>query len=204
MILVIVEHLQGKFNKASLEAMAAAQAIASQLNHPVEALCLGGGGFAAEIPVAKLHVAEHASLERYTADGYSAAARQAVEKLNPWLVLLPHTYQVRDFVPKLAASMGRAFVSDATGFKVENGELLFQRQLFAGKIYCDVAFAGKAPFFASVQAGAFRAAESTAAQQVEKLEISLDSTKIRQAPEDWFQEAKRSVDLSQAEIIVSV
>lgn len=204
MILVIVEHLQGKLNKMSLEAIAAAQAIGSQLNHPVEALCIGGGGFASEIPAAKLHVVENPLLDRYTADGYSAAARQAVEKLNPWLVMFPHTYQVRDFAPKLAASMGRGFVGDATGFKVENNELLFQRQLFAGKIYCDVALAGAAPFFASVQAGAFRAAESGAAQQVEKLEVSLDAAKIRQAPEDWFQEAKRSVDLSQAEIIVSV
>jgi electron transfer flavoprotein alpha subunit len=165
---------------------------------------LGSAGFASEIPAAKLHVVEHPHLERYTADGYSAAARQVVEKLNPWLVLLPHTYQVRDFAPKLAASMGRGFVGDATGFKVENGELLLQRQLFAGKIYCDVALAGTAPFFASVQAGAFRAVESAAAQQVEKLEVSLDAAKIRQTAEDWFQEAKRSVDLSQAEIIVSV
>jgi len=204
MILVIVEHLQGKLNKMSLEAIAAAQAIGSQLNHTVEALCLGGSGFAAEIPATKLHVVENPLLDRYTADGYSAAACQAVEKLNPWLVLLPHTYQVRDFAPKLAASMGRGFVGDATGFKVENGELLLQRQLFAGKIYCDVALAGAAPFFASVQAGAFRAVEAAAAQQVEKLEVPLDASKIRQAPEDWFQEAKRSVDLSQAEIIVSV
>jgi len=206
MILVIVEHLQGKLNKMSLEAIAAAQAIGSQMNHPVEALVMGGSvaGYAAEIPVSKLHVVENPLLDRYSADGFSEAARLAVEKLNPWLVLLPHTYQVRDFAPKLAASMGRGFVGDSTGFKVENGELLFQRQLFAGKIYCDVALAGTAPFFASVQAGAFRAVESAASQQTEKLEVSLDASKIRQVPEDWFQEAKRSVDLTQAEIIVSV
>ena len=204
MILVIIEHLQGKLNKMSLEALSAAAAIGKQMNHPVEALVLGGsaGAYAAEIPASKLHVVDHPLLERYTADGFSAAVRQAVEKLNPWLVLLPHTYQVRDFMPKLAAGMGRGFVGDSTGFKVDNGELLFQRQLFAGKIYCDVALAGSAPYFASVQAGTFRAAESAAAQQVAKLEVALDAAKIRQAPEDWFQEAKRSVDLTQAEIIV--
>ena len=206
MILVVIEQRQGKLNRMSLEALAAAQAIGKEMNHPVEALLPGQGvtGLAAEIPAAKLFLAEHPLLENYTPDGYAGAVRQAVEKLKPWLVLLPHTYQVRDFAPKLAASLGRAFVSDATGFKVEGGELLFARQLFAGKVYCDVAFGGEAPYFASVQAGAFRAGEAAPAQNVEKLEVSLDAAKIRTQPGELFQEAKRTVDLSQAEIIVSV
>src|SRR5213078_127526 len=133
MILVIVEHLQGKLNRMSLEALAAAQGIGQEANHPVEALLVGSGvaAMATEIPAAKLHVVEHPQLARYTADGYCIALRQAIEKLNPWLVLLPHTYQVRDFAPKLAAGMGKAFVSDGTGYKVEGGNLLITRQLFA-------------------------------------------------------------------------
>src|SRR5258708_8594352 len=206
MILVIVEHLQGKLNRMSLEALAAAQAIGKELNHPVEAVLLGSGvaGMASEIPAAKLHLVEHPLLEKYTSDGYTIALRQVVEKLNPWLVLLPHTYQVRDFAPKLAAALGKAFVGDGTGYKVDGGELLFIRQLFAGKVSCDVAFGGAAPYFASVQAGAFRGVEAGAAAAVERLEVSLDAAQIRNVPEDWFQEAKRTVDLSSAELIVSV
>src|SRR5579863_4977491 len=206
MILVIVEHLQGKLNKMSLEALSAAASIGKEMNHPVEALLVGScvAAMSSEIPAAKLHVVEHPLLEKCTADGYSAALKQVIAKLSPWLVLLPHTYQVRDFAPKLAAGMGKAFVSDGTGYKVENGELLITRQLFAGKVACDVAFGGAAPFFASVQAGAFRGAESAAAGAVEKIEVSLDASQIRNVPEDWFQEAKRTVDLSSAEWIVSV
>ncbi len=206
MILVIIEHLQGKLNKMSLEALAAAQSIGKETNHPVEALLIGSGvsAMAAEIPAAKLHLVEHALLGRYTSDGYYVALRQAIEKLNPWLVLLPHTYQVRDFAPKLAAAMGKAFVSDGTGYKVEGGDLLITRQLFAGKVACDIAFGGVSPYFASVQAGAFRGAESAPAAAVEKLEVSLDAAQIRNVPEEWFQEAKRTVDLSSAEWIVSV
>jgi electron transfer flavoprotein alpha subunit len=119
MILVAVEHLQGKLNKMSLEALAAALAIGKEMNHPVEALVMGGAvaAMAAEIPTVKLHVVENPKLDRYTADGFTAALKQVVEKLNPWLVLLPHTYQARDFAPKLAAGMGKAFVSDGTGYK---------------------------------------------------------------------------------------
>ena len=207
MILVVVEHLQGKLNRMSLEAIGAAQAIGKDTNHPVEALLAGGPGVAAmssEIPASKLHVVEHPLLEKYTADGYTAALRQAIEKLNPWLVLLPHTYQVRDFAPKLAAGLGKAFVSDGTGHKVEGGELLITRQLFAGKVSCDVAFGGAAPYFASIQAGAFRGAESAAAGAVEKIDVQLDASQIRAVPEDWFQEAKRTVDLGSANFIVAV
>ena len=181
MILVIVEQLQGKLNKMSLEALAAARAIGKETNHEVEALLPGNGvsGMASQVPAAKLHLLEHPLLERYTPDGFSAALSQAVAKLKPWLVLFPHTYQVRDFAPKLAASLGRAFVGDCTGFKVEGGELLFSRQLFAGKVYSDVAFGGEAPHFASVQAGAFRGDEPAPAGQTTKVEATLEASAIQ-------------------------
>ncbi len=220
MILVVIEHLQGKLNKMSLEALAAAEAIGAKLNHPVQALIVSGTWpqstnttmpprpfpleLAAQIPVEKVHYVHHTLLDQYTPDGYALAIRQALEKLKPWLVLLPHTYQVRDFAPKLAAGLGKAFVSDATGYEVEDGQLLLTRQLFAGKVSCDVAFGGEPPFFASVQAGAFRGVEPAAAASTEKLDVTLNASDIRNAPEDWFQEAKRTVDLSSAAAIVSV
>ena len=73
-------------------------------------------------------------------------------------MLFPHTYQVRDFAPGLAASHSRILVSDVIAHRVENGALTLVRQLFQGKMSADVQFAGDAPYFASIQAGgAFRA-----------------------------------------------
>ena len=72
-------------------------------------------------------------------------------------MLLPHTYQVRDFAPKLAASLGKGMIGDCIGYRYENGQLIFVRQMFQGKTAADVTFAGAAPWFASFQAGAFRA-----------------------------------------------
>ncbi len=195
----------------SLEALAAAQAIGQELGREVEAIVLGNGpgaggnALAAEIPVARLYALEHPLLEPYTPDGFTIVLKQAVEKLRPWLVLLPHTYQVRDFAPKLAAALGRGFISDCIGYKVENRELLLTRQLFQGKMNADVAFAGEPPYFASVQAGAFRSDQlPPAAPAVEKMEVRLEASQVRTVPGELFQEAKRTVDLSQAEIIVSV
>ena len=49
---------------------------------------------------------------------------------------MPHTYQVRDFAPKLAASLGKGMIGDCVGYRNENGKLIFVRQMFQGKNRC--------------------------------------------------------------------
>ena len=206
-ILTVIEQREGRLNRMSLEALAAAQAIGGELGRDSEAVVpgQGGAGLAVEIPAARVYTLEHPLLEPYTTDAHCLALKQAVEQLKPWLVLLPHTYQVRDFAPKLAASLGRGFISDCIGHQIQDGELLFTRQLFQGRINADVAFAGDPPYFASVQAGAFRADQLPArTPAVEKIEVQLEASDIRTVPGEQFQEAKRTVDLSQAEVIVAV
>ena len=99
---------------------------------------------------------ESAKLEPYTPDGFVAALKPFIEQKQPKLVLMPHTYQVRDFAPKLAAALNRTLISDAVGYKYEGGKLLFTRQMFQGKFAADVSFAGEPPYFATFQNGAFR------------------------------------------------
>src|SRR5665811_2349674 len=88
---------------------------------------------------------------------YTAALRQLLAQVKPEYVLLPHTYQVRDFLPKLATKLGSVAVSDVVGHRVDAGALVMVRQLFQGKLNSDVRFTGVAPHFASLQAGAYRA-----------------------------------------------
>jgi electron transfer flavoprotein alpha subunit len=161
---------------------------------------------AAEIAAAaltKVSAIQSDALAQYTPDGFAAALKAFIGERKPRLVLLPHTYQVRDFAPKLAASLGSALVSDATGARFENGKLLFTRQMFQGKFSADLSFTGDGPFFASFQAGSYRADQLEAgAAPVEA--VTAATGEIRTKPEAPFQEAKQAVDLSQAEIIVSV
>ncbi len=126
---------------------------------------------------------------------------------QPKLVLMPHTYQVRDFAPKLATALGRTLISDATGFRKEGDKLLFSRQMFQGKFAADVSFACPAPHFVTFQAGAFRgdkAEAGSAAAPVETVNVAVADSAVRNKPDDPFKEAKQAVDLTQAEIIVSV
>ena len=201
--LVVCEQRSGEWNRMSFETVAAAQ----QFGQPVHLAVVGKdvGGLAAELAkyrVEEVHAVEHPLLASYTADGYSLALRQLIGTLSPELILFPHTYQVRDFAPKLATSLDRVLVSDVTA-KTETG---FIRQLFQGKMNAEVRFAGQAPFFASLQAGAWRADQAIAGDgaPVYMFTPELAAAQIRVKPLELFRDAERAVDLGAAEIIVSV
>jgi electron transfer flavoprotein alpha subunit len=212
-ILVITEQRQGKWNNASFETLAAAQQIARDTSSMVSALVVGKGiaAFADELAVKNVTdvlKVEHDLLEAYTADGYCAALKQAIESVKPDLVLFPHTYQVRDFAPKLAATLGKGMIGDCIGYRNEGGKLVFVRQMFQGKTAADVVFVGAAPWFASFQSGAFRAdlltAHPSGKAPVNTVTVSLGAEQIRTKPLDLFKEAKSAVDLTQAPLIVAI
>ena len=120
-------------------------------------------------------------------------------------MLFPHTYQVRDYLPKLAASLDRVAITDVVSHRVDSGSLVLVRQLFQGKLNCEVRFSTGAPNFASLQAGAWRADQAVAGTaSVEKFAPQLSPSDIRIRPLDLFRESQRAVDLSAASVIVSV
>jgi electron transfer flavoprotein alpha subunit len=211
-ILAVTEQREGKWNPGSFETLAAAQEIAGATGGSVLAAVLGSGvaGLAEELASKKLGevlLLEHELLARYTADGYTHALRQLIAQAQPDLVLFPHSYQVRDFAPKLAASLGRGMISDCVSVRHENGRLVFVRQMFQGRAVADVTFQGEKPWFASLQAGAFRAdrvEEGASRAPVTAVKVELRPEQIRVVPLEYFREAKQAVDLTQAPIIVAV
>jgi len=211
-ILVVVEQREGALNRVSWETIAAGQAIAAETGWTLEAAVLGDGvsAIATEIAgkkVSKVYDLESPALNPYTPDAFSAGLKQFLSTNQPRLILMPHTYQVRDFVPKLATAMGRAVISDCVGFRKDGDKLLFTRQMFQGKFAADVSFTGDAPWFVTFQNGAFRGDKVEAgagAAPVEKVTLDIPANIIRNQPQEIFKEAKQAVDLTQAEIIVSV
>jgi len=212
-ILAVTELRQGKWNNASFETLAAAQQIAKDTSSAVSALVMGKGVAALADELAAKNVAEvlsaqHDLLEAYTPDGYCVALKQVIESAKPDLVLFPHTYQVRDFAPKLAAMLGKGMIGDCIGYRNEGGKLIFVRQMFQGKTAADVTFAGAAPWFGSFQSGAFRAdllaAHPSGKAPVNAMTVAVSAQQIRTKPLDLFKEAKSAVDLTQASLIVAI
>ena len=212
-VLVILEQQGGQWHRMSWETLAAGQQLAAALGQPVEAAVVGKGigALAAEAAtkkLAKVRAVEHELLASYTPDGYAAALEELIKKAAPTLVLFPHTYQTRDFAPKLATRFSQVLISDVIAARSESGGLTCVRQFFQGKLNGDVRASGAGPHFVSLQAGAWRAEHVEAASggpiPVEAFSPALDASKIRQKPEAPFREAARAVDLTAAEIIVSV
>jgi len=209
-VLAVLENNGQVWHRMSWETLAAAQQIARELNTTASAAVVrtGGRAFADELgrkQLEKAYLVDHAALENYTPDGYTLALRQLIAQVKPSLVLFPHTYQVRDFLPKLATALGRVAVTDVIAHRVENGQLILVRQLFQGKVNADVRFATDAPNFASLQAGAYRADQvADGSASVEAFAPTISASEIRTRPLDLFREAQRAVDLSAAELIVSV
>ena len=209
-VLVMMEQRGGAWSRMSWETLVAGQQLAAQIGGTVSAAVAGQGigALANELASKKLdkaYAVDHQLLGAYTADAYTAALEQLIRKVSPALVLFPHTYQVRDFAPKLATRFGQVLISDTIGFRVDGGAPVFARQLFQGKLNADVKPGGPAPHFASVQAGAFRADQlESGTAQVETFTPDLSANKIRAKPDAPFRESARAVDLTAADIIVSV
>jgi electron transfer flavoprotein alpha subunit len=207
-ILVFIEHRNCVLNKTSLEAVTAAQSIAKDLNLSVVAVipCDKDCALAQEIAgydLEKVIVAKNEKLAMYTPDAYADAWEQVIKAENPQYVVMAHTYQVRDFAPKVAARLGREIVGDCIRYRAEGGKLVLTRRIFLGKLDADVTLGGEAPHFITFQSGAFRgdnAAKGTGT--VETMDVTVGE--VRMTAEEPFQEAKASVDLTKSEIIVAV
>jgi electron transfer flavoprotein alpha subunit len=209
-ILVVAEQRDGRLNRATWETIAAAKALSAS-NMPVKIVALGASIAAvaqelASAGVGDVMAAEHEALATYTPDGFTLALRQVIESLAPTFVLLPHTYQTRDFAPTLAARLRKSLLTDVTGVNGSGPTATFARPMFQGKLAADVRPQGDAPFLISIQIGAYRAdaVQKGSAASVTSIAVNIDASAIRQKPEAPFQEARQAVDLSQAERIVSV
>ncbi len=207
-ILVFIEHRDCVLNKTSLEAITAAQSIGKDLGLKVSAVipCDKDCALAQEISqydLEKVIVAKNDKLGIYTPDGYTDAWEQVIKATNPQYVIMAHTYQVRDFAPKLAARLGKEVVGDCIRYRNEGGKLVFTRRIFLGKLDADVVIEGDAPYFVTFQSGAFRGDNATkGSAEIETMEVEVGE--IRMKPEEPFQEAKASVDLTKSAIIVAV
>ena len=208
MILVVAEHRDGSLNRATWETLAAAQTLAGEASITVVVLGQSVAAVGEELATAASQVllAEHPALAVYTPDAFVLALQQIVAALKPAYVLLPHTYQTRDFAPMAAVRLGASLITDVTGVNGTGMEATFVRPMFQGKLSAEVRPLGDGLRCVTVQIGAFRAdaVKRGNATAVARVDVSIDAAAIRQSPEAPFKEAKQSVDLGQAERIVAV
>ncbi|HEY3703623.1 MAG TPA: electron transfer flavoprotein subunit alpha/FixB family protein, partial [Terracidiphilus sp.] len=206
-IFVILEERDGRVSRVSWEALAAARQIFQQRQQAIVAVVLGAAvdmqlAEAATKGIDKVIRVHHPLLAPYTSDAYTIALHQLIQQEQPSYVVFPHTYQVRDFAPALAARLGQVLVSDVVA--LSDGPV-FTRQLMQGRLNGNYRHAGNGPCLISVQAGAFRA-DATAVEECEvaQFEPQIEAGQIRTKPGAPFRGSAQTVDLGSAQRIVSV
>ncbi len=209
-ILVVAESRNQQLAPSTAEVVTAAQKLAADtgaelrllaLEGPAEDLCAALAGFQS----AGVLRARHEALAAYSPEAYTQALVQVLSRRQPRYVLFAHSYRTRDFAPRLATRMGRAFISDVTAVRVENGRTIASRPMFEGRLAADTVFLGEPPYFLSVQIGVFRGDQ--AARAAAPVAVSDEGVTPAAGPgktEAPFQEAKHAVDLTQAAVIVAV
>ena len=211
-IWVVVQHRDGKLHRGSKEAVAAAQALAAETGGSVEAFVLGSSTDALANELSGLAVdavvgVDHALLAEYTPGGYTAAMAPLVRAESPAFVLVPHTYQSVDYLPRLAHATGSALIVEAIAFAKVDGELQWKRPVLGGKLHARVRVkSGVAgTVVVSLQSGAFSADAVKAGQApVRKVAAELAAGSLMREVLGFERASTDQVDLTKADIIVAV
>ena len=209
-ILIVIEENNGKVHRMGLESITAAQTMAKGRGFSIAALVMGSNADELATQVSNYDIGEvlklqHDLLSSYSSDGYAEAVKQVVEKESPKYVFFGHTYQVRDYVPKISAKLMKPFLVDNVLMNSDGEETVFTKQMFNAKLYSDMIAMDEGPLLISFQSAAYSSDNAASGSaSVRDVNINLDSSMIKTQSEDPFQEESGGVDLTSAEIIVSV
>ena len=209
-ILIILEDNNGKIHRMGLESIVAAQKMATGLGLSTGALVLGANSDALADEASNYNVGEviklnNSFLESYSADGYAEAVKQVIEQEGPSYVLFGHSYQVRDYAPKVSAKLMKPFLVDNVAVNINKGEAIFTKQMFNGKLFSDIKPNGEGPYLVSFQSAAFSSDSlERGSSLVKEASVNIDSSMIKTESDPPFKEEAGGLDLTAADLIVSV
>ena len=199
-ILVFIQVDDNKINRMSLETLACAQS----LNASVTAITFNEfvANELSKYQLDKIILAKNEKLNNYNPLNYA----KSLEQLNDGsynALLFAHTYETRDWVPRLSVRFDCPFLSDCTEIKNENNSLVITRQTYQGKINNDLE--SNSQLLCSIQSGCYKIDNLINGNtQVDTIEINLDEIPSTIRAEEKFKEQKGGVDLTAADIIVSI
>ena len=209
-ILVVLEDNNGAIHRMSLEAIVAAQEISSKLKSKITVLAMGKNADALALEASKYELNEilkinSSSLNSYSSDGYAIAIEQIILENDFRYVFFGHTYQVRDYVPKISAKLMRPFLADNIKMSISDGSIEFTKQTFNAKLLADIQTSDSGLYLVSFQSASFSSDDlKSGSSEIKKIDITIDETQIKNTYEEPFQESAGGVDLTSADIIVSV
>jgi electron transfer flavoprotein alpha subunit len=209
---VFAEQRNGKMMGTAFELIGEGRKLADVLGVELSALLLGSdvAGLAEELihhGADRVILADHPELKLYTTDGYTKVIVDLVNIKKPEIILIGATNIGRDLGPRVAARLDTGLTADCTKLEIDEEQriLLQTRPAFGGNIMATIITPKHRPQMSTVRPGVMkkRASDSTRKGIIEKVEVQLEKKDIRTIVKEVVKSAKQSVNLIDAEIIVS-
>jgi len=207
-VLVVAETRDGRLSGASREATSVAARVAASLGGQAEALVLGAPGTSAEAAglgrfgAAAIAVAEHEALADYHPEAYADVVVERVRAGGYSSVLFSATMLGKDLAPRVAALLDVPLATDATAVEVEDGTIVVERPVYAGKAFASVEIEAT-PVLVSLRPNVFPPTETEAEGAVSTFSPSIDPSAWRVKVVERKQAAGGALDVAEASIIVS-
>ncbi len=205
-VLAFAEARENKFKKSAFETVKAARGIADQLGAEFVALVVGQGiaGPAEELGnygATRVVAVESPELANHSNTAVARVIAEVAAKEAAQLVFLPASQMGKDIAPRVAVKMGAGLAADCVALKVEGGDVIATRPVFAGKALIDVRVKTPAKVF-TLRPNVFTAVSVTGTATVEKQSISLTSGDFASVVKQ-VKVASGRPDVTEADIIVS-
>ncbi|RMF59623.1 MAG: electron transfer flavoprotein subunit alpha/FixB family protein [Calditrichaeota bacterium] len=204
-ILVVTEIREGQFKSVNNEVFTAAHKIASELGGSVQALLMGPqanthASGVGQYGVETALVLEDSKLEKYSADCYAAAVAETAKQISADYIFMAATFMGKDLMARVAQLLNTALAQDCINLRVEDGNVIFHRPMFAGKVLADVTISSK-PALATIRPKAFKAEEHPVDASVQSISVELPEPLA--VVEEIEASPTGKIDVTEADIIVS-
>jgi len=135
-VLVFAEISDGKFKKATFEAVSYGRQVADMLGTEVVALAIGNGVNTADLGQYGAQTTIHiASSESFTPDAYAVAANAVANEVNASIVIVSNTYTGKSISPRLAQLMGASLATNVVSLPNTTQGFVVKRGVFSGKAF---------------------------------------------------------------------
>jgi electron transfer flavoprotein alpha subunit len=170
----------------------------------ISALAIGANadamvGELSGVDITEVITINHDLVSSYNADGYSDVVSQVIKSESPKTIVAGHSYQTRDFMPRVSAKLDIPFIPDI--ISMDDGIV---KQVLNAKLNALVTTSADQVILSFQSATFSEEAMATGSCLTRSIEVNLDSSIVRSEAEDPFQEDAGDVDLESAELIVSI
>ena len=195
-----------KINGVSKEAVSLSQEIASKTSGELTLLTFNEScsNDLQKLQSDKVIFVNDSVLNDYHPLYYTSAVKQVMDEGDYDLLILGHTYEARDWVPRLSARLDIPFISDCVDYELNGAVIEWVRTLYRAKINCSIKSTNQKSIV-SVQSGCFKADNLIQGESLlDSINVDLSGVQNTITPGERFKESGSQIDLSSSDVIVSI